>query len=72
MEAKNDSSIISDSEFLALLQDAKKDDPVAKLKLIELFKGDILSLSKFIYLPQEDAVAEIELEILEFIKNSDD
>lgn len=71
METKNDTEIISDSEFLDLLQLAKQNDPESILQLIELFKGDILRLSKFIHMPQEDAVSQIIVEFLEFIKNSD-
>ncbi|WP_028559919.1 hypothetical protein [Paenibacillus pinihumi] len=69
MEAKNDSAIIPDREFLAMLHAARKDDEAAKLQLIELFKGDIISLSRYIHLPQEDAVAEIVMELLEYIKD---
>lgn len=71
METKNDTEIIPDSEFLDLLQLAKQNDPESILQLIELFKGDILRLSKFIHMPQEDAVSQIIVEFLEFIKNSD-
>lgn len=71
MEAKNDTEIIPDSEFLDLLQLAKQNDPESTLQLIELFKGDILRLSKFIHMPQEDAVSQIIVEFLEFIKSND-
>lgn len=71
METKNDTEIIPDSEFLGLLQLAKQNDPDSILQLIELFKGDILRLSKFIHMPQEDAVSQIIVEFLEFIKNND-
>ncbi|MBJ6362357.1 hypothetical protein ACFOQM_13765 [Paenibacillus sp. GCM10012307] len=69
MEAKNDSAIIPDREFLALLHAAREDDEAAKLQLIELFKKDIIDLSRFIHLPQEDAVSEIVMEILAYIKD---
>ncbi|WP_248063924.1 hypothetical protein [Paenibacillus silvae] len=35
--------------------------------MIELFEDDIKRLSKFIYLPDEEAVAEITTEFLEFV-----
>ncbi|MNO80583.1 hypothetical protein D3C76_717950 [compost metagenome] len=72
MEAKNDPKAITDSEFLNLLHLAKQNDPESMLQLIELFKGDILRLSKFIHMPQEDAMSEIVVEFLEFIKASND
>ena len=72
MEAKNDTETIPDSEFLDLLHSAKQDDHESMLELIELFKEDILRLSKFIYMPQEDAISQIVLEFLEYIKKSKD
>lgn len=72
MEAKNDKETISDREFLALLDSARQNDTESMLTLIELFKGDIVRLSKFIHMPQEDAISQIVLEFLEFIKNSKD
>ena len=72
MEEKNDTEIITDSEFLDLLRSARQDDPESMLELIELFKGDFLRLSKFIHMPQEDAISQIIVEFLEFIKSSED
>ncbi|GGF66485.1 hypothetical protein GCM10010912_09330 [Paenibacillus albidus] len=68
MEAKDDPAIIGDSEFTALLNAARQQDPEAMLQLIELFKADILRLSKVIYMPEEDVVSEIVLEFLEFVQ----
>lgn len=72
MEAKNDPGVISDDEFLNLLHKAKENDAEATLKLIELFKWDILRTSKYIYMPLEDAVSNIILEFLEFIKDKNE
>lgn len=72
MEAKNDSRVIPDDEFLTLLHKARQNDPESTLKLIELFKWDILRTSKYIYMPQEDAVSNIILEFLEMIKERKD
>ncbi|MBT2288990.1 hypothetical protein J7E73_07555 [Paenibacillus albidus] len=47
---------------------ARQQDPEAMLQLIELFKEDILRLSKVIYMPEEDVVSEIVLEFLEFVQ----
>lgn len=68
MEAEDDQRIIPDGEFLSLLQRARQNDVEATLKLIELFKGDILRVSKFIHKSEEDAVSDIILELLELIK----
>ncbi|GAA0854472.1 hypothetical protein ABER99_21225 [Paenibacillus glucanolyticus] len=72
MEKENVKKIITDHEFLELLQAAKNNDHESILALIDLFKKDILSISRYIHLPKEDAISEITLEILEFIKRSDD
>lgn len=72
MEAKNDPAAIPDSEFLALLRAARADDHDAMLQLIELFKNDIMRSSRYIHLPQEDAVAEIVVELLQFIKDNNE
>ncbi|WP_438496216.1 hypothetical protein [Paenibacillus sp. IHBB 3054] len=68
METKNDSAIISDCEFMKLLQGAKQKNPEAMIKLIDLYKEDILQLSKYIHLPKEDAISLITLEFLELIQ----
>ncbi|OBA07234.1 hypothetical protein A9P44_10200 [Paenibacillus polymyxa] len=67
MEAKNDSEVISDRELLKLLSAAKQKDTQAILQIIDLFKEDILRISQFIYLQNEDAISAITLEFLEFI-----
>lgn len=64
METKNDQTTITDRKFLALLHAAQNDDPDAMLQLIDLFKEDIVKASQFIQLPQEDAVAEIVVELV--------
>lgn len=67
MEEKNHSTGISNAEFRTLIDAAKKKDPEATLKLIELFKKDIQHISRFIYLPTEEATSEIVVEFLEFL-----
>ncbi|MEK8130554.1 helix-turn-helix domain-containing protein [Paenibacillus filicis] len=54
--------------FVELLQSTRTNDPEATLQLLELFKGDITRLSRFIFMPQEDAVAQIIVEFLEYVK----
>ncbi|WP_337035088.1 hypothetical protein [Paenibacillus illinoisensis] len=72
MEKENDPRIITDSELLGLIEAAKKRDPAAMLKLIELYKEDIVRISNFIYMPTEDAISAITLEFLESILNPED
>lgn len=68
MEKKNASTIISDSQFIALLEATKNNDEEATMQLIELFKADIVHSSKYIHLPQEEAIASIIVEFLAYIK----
>ncbi len=68
MEAQNDPRVVPDDEFLNLLQRAKQNDAEAILKLIDLYKGDIMRVSKYIHSPNEDAVSDIILEFLELIQ----
>lgn len=68
MEEKNAKRAISDHEFLSLIYAVKKNDPESTLMMIEHFKDDILYMSKFIHMPEEDAKSCIILEFLEFIK----
>jgi hypothetical protein len=72
METKDDLPIVPDRELLALLHAAKQKDTDAMLQLIDLYEEDILRISKFIHLPEEDAVATIILEFLEFIQKDND
>ncbi|MDH6674964.1 hypothetical protein M2277_005663 [Paenibacillus sp. LBL] len=69
MEEKNDSAIITDHEFLILLQAAKQKDPEAMLRIIELFQGDIENISRTIRIPREDALSHIITELLEYIQS---
>ncbi|MDU0332005.1 hypothetical protein ACL02P_22850 [Paenibacillus sp. MB22_1] len=55
-----------------MLQKARDNDPDATLKLIELFKGDIVHISKYIHMSEEDAVSDIILEFLEMIKRREE
>jgi len=68
MEAKNASAAISDREFIALLEAARRKDEEAMLRIIALFQEDIEKASKYIALPAEDAAAHIVLELLEMVR----
>lgn len=72
MEKKDDTEIITDGQILELIRAARQKDPDAMLQLIQLYKEDILKLSKFIHLPQEDAVSQIVLEFLECIISNEE
>ncbi|GIO98638.1 hypothetical protein ABES58_32795 [Paenibacillus lautus] len=72
MEKKNDPKVISDREFMTLLQAAKQNDDQAILQLIDLYKDDILRISQYIYMPQEDAISTIVLEFMEVIRENND
>ncbi|MFF2909276.1 helix-turn-helix domain-containing protein [Paenibacillus sp. NPDC057934] len=72
METKDDPGIIPDREILELLRAAKQGDTEAMLQLIDLYEEDILRISKFIHLPEEDAVSTIVLEFLEFIQGGNE
>ncbi|RED51873.1 hypothetical protein DFP98_16124 [Cohnella phaseoli] len=67
METQNDTAVIKDSEFIVIVNAAKDNDSKAILQLIELFKTDILYLSKYICLPVEEVISEIIVEFLEFV-----
>lgn len=67
MEKKDAQTTIPDNEFAELILAVKTHDSTAIIKLIELFEDDIKRLSKFIYLPDEEAIAEITTEFLEFV-----
>ncbi|WP_339322113.1 hypothetical protein [Paenibacillus sp. FSL W8-0194] len=71
MEAKNACTTISNSEMIKLLEAAKQKDRTAMLKLIDLFRDDILRISQFIHLPKEDAISTIITEFLELVQASD-
>ncbi|MBX4151110.1 MULTISPECIES: helix-turn-helix domain-containing protein [Paenibacillus] len=72
MEKKNDSKVISDREFITLLQAAKRNDVQAILQLIDLYKDDIMRISQYIYMSQEDAMSTIVLEFMEVIRENND
>ncbi|WP_160036963.1 helix-turn-helix domain-containing protein [Paenibacillus sp. An7] len=69
MEEKDVSAVITDSEFLKLLQEAKQGEPEAMLKIIDLYQEDIEKISKAIRIPKEDAVSHIITELIEYIQN---
>lgn len=71
MEAKDDKTVITDYELLNLLHAAKNKDPQAMLKLINIYKADILRISQYIRMPKEDAVSAIIVEFLDLLVTSE-
>lgn len=70
METKNTKTAISEHQFMTLLQATKENDDEATLQLIQLFKDDIQRSSRYIHMPQEDAISSIIVEFLAFVKKS--
>ncbi|MFD2115134.1 hypothetical protein ACFSTH_05920 [Paenibacillus yanchengensis] len=70
MEKNNSKKTISDSELMNLIQKSQNKDQNAMLKLIEIYDQDIKEVSKYIKLPNEDAVSQITVEFLEYIMSN--
>ncbi|AEG60150.1 hypothetical protein V6C32_06195 [Desulforamulus ruminis] len=68
MERENSPISMSETEFLHLLSLAKENDSESILKLLEFFKKDILTLSKYINTTQEDAIQSMILGLIELFK----
>lgn len=68
MEKKNDTTVISDEEFLNFIKLAKENnDKEAMLKLLEYFEEEIIRLSKFIPMEKEDAIQTMKVELLNLL-----
>ncbi len=68
MERENSPISMSETEFLHLLSLAKENDSESIFKLLEFFKKDILTLSKYINTTQEDAIQSMILGLIELFK----
>ncbi|SFF41897.1 hypothetical protein SAMN04487969_13652 [Paenibacillus algorifonticola] len=68
MEAKNVEAAMSDDEFLRLLDLVQQNDEQATLALIRFFEPEMKRISRFIRMPQEDAVQSMTAELLAFFK----
>ncbi|MCE5168319.1 helix-turn-helix domain-containing protein [Paenibacillus profundus] len=68
MEEKMSQVSLSEDEFVELLLLARQNNKEAITQLLYYFEKDIIYLSKFIKMPNEDAIQSIKLELLELIK----
>ncbi|MCG7408569.1 helix-turn-helix domain-containing protein [Paenibacillus sp. ACRRX] len=68
MEEKKSPFSISEDEFSRLIHLAQQNNNDAIVKLINFFKEDIIHLSRFIKMPQEDAVQSMIVELIELFK----
>ncbi|MBE0340783.1 hypothetical protein E4V51_05700 [Paenibacillus sp. 28ISP30-2] len=71
MEKENAESIISDAEFIKLLQLARGGDQEAMSSILHLFKEDIQKTSRYIRMSREDAVQSIVTDFIEDLKRDD-
>ncbi|WP_160037238.1 hypothetical protein [Paenibacillus sp. An7] len=69
MEEKDATTVITDREFLKLLQEARQKESEAMLQIIELYQDDIEKISNSIRIPKEDAKSHIIVELLEYIQS---
>lgn len=65
MEKKNPSFTLTENEFLTLLAQAHNHNPDATLKLLKYFEPEMLWHSRFIQMPQEDALQHMRLALIE-------
>ncbi len=68
MEKENAESIISDAEFIKLLQLARGGDQEAMSRILHLFKEDIQKTSRYIRMSREDAVQSIVTDFIEELR----
>lgn len=71
METKNPPFTLTKNEFMTLLAKAKNHDPDATLTLLHYFEPEMLQHSRYISMPQEDALQHMRLVLIELFHNSD-
>lgn len=69
MEKKNNSETIGENEFLKLVRGVQQGDTSAMEQLLEMFESDMRLLSRYIPMPEEDALQSMKLEFITLIKN---
>lgn len=69
MEKKNNSESIGENEFLKLVRGVQQGDTSAMEQLLEMFESDMRLLSRYIPMPEEDALQSMKLEFITLIKN---
>ncbi|WP_211747173.1 helix-turn-helix domain-containing protein [Paenibacillus sp. Marseille-Q4541] len=69
MEKKNNSESIEENEFLRLVHGVQQGDSEAMEQLLDMFESDMKLLSRYIPMPEEDALQSMKLEFITLIKN---
>ncbi|SDK98077.1 hypothetical protein SAMN05428961_103457 [Paenibacillus sp. OK060] len=67
MEKEDSKNVISEADFIALVQLARTGDQGAFLKIVDFFEEDMLQLAKYIKMPKEDVMQSLRLGLLELI-----
>ena len=70
MEKQNPQSHAQRIELLNFILAVKENDTEKTAKLLEFFKEDILALSRYTTMNQEDTVQSINLELLKLFKKA--
>ncbi|MCE5170690.1 helix-turn-helix domain-containing protein [Paenibacillus profundus] len=68
MEKEFPQNVITETEFLELIQRAQDDDKEAMLQIIELYEQEMIDLSRYIKMPKEDALQAMTTGLIELIK----
>lgn len=68
MEKKNSPFTLTEDEFLALLAKAQNHDSEAMLKLLQFFEPEMLEHSRYIQMPEEDALQYMRLALIELFQ----
>lgn len=69
MEKKNNQESIGENEFLVLVRKVQQGDTAAMEMLLSMFEADMRLLSRYIPMPEEDALQSMKLEFITLIKN---
>ncbi|MDN4616675.1 helix-turn-helix domain-containing protein [Paenibacillus sp. PsM32] len=67
MEKESTPIHLSEDELCQLIRQAATSDKNALQKVIDLFEQEMISLSRFIKMPQEDALQTLKLALIELI-----
>lgn len=68
MEKEFPQNVITETEFLELIQRAQGNDKEAMLQIIELYEQEMIDLSRYIKMPKEDALQAMITGLIELIK----
>lgn len=58
---------LSEDDFSAILDKARKGDKESIQKILDIFEDEIKKLAKFIFMPEQDAIQTIKLRFMETI-----